>query len=321
MRDGAPGRSTATRSDRAAAKGRADRRGQMVIIGALLLATLFVALALIVNAGVYAGVTATERSSGDAGDAGLAYQQTEHVVADARRYVNANHATDHVALVRNLTAALAASERALAGEYATRGASYAISNASTTNRTAIVHDNATRPFTAATGAADWTLADGVVATGTFRLDVARDALAGPDAAGRFRVRITNGSATWTVAVGHDQATGNVTLEVTTDDGSTTCTTTADPARIDATAGTLDGTTCPDLAYAEHVDGPVLIDYENADNATGEYAVNATTTGAVPTTPYAAAPASPHAAYSLSSVTVRHDYRTRTVTHTANVTVP
>lgn len=304
-------------------RGTADRgrRGQILIIGALVMALFFVLLATVVNAGIYAGVTATDASTEDAGAASGAAHQTEHVLADARRTVNANHATDHTALVRNLTAALTTSEQALADEYAMRGAAYALSNVSTTNRTAIVHDNASRNFTDATGTTDWTLADAVVETGTFRLDVDRDALAGPAETGRFRIRITNGSATWSVAVAHDQDTGDVTIEVTTDTGSTTCAETTETARIDLTDGTLNGTECSNLAYAGFVDGQYAVSYENATNATGEYAVNATTADAVATTPYASGAASPRATYSLSSVTVRHTYRNTNVVHAANVTVP
>lgn len=320
MRD-APGGSGVTRSHTRNGADRPGRRGQIVLIGALVIAVLFVTLAVAVNSGLYAGVTATQTSTEDASGASNAYKQTEAVVADARRHVNANHATNHDALVGNLTAALAASEGALADEYAVRGASYAITNVSTTNRMAVVHDNASRNFTDATGATDWTLADAVVATGTFRLDVDRDALAGPGAAGRFRIRITDASTTWSVAVAHDGDTGDVKLEVTTPDGSTTCATTTETARIDLVDGTFDGTDCRDLAYGEFVDGPYEVSYEHADNATGEYLVNATTADAVSTTPYASDGGSPRATYSLSSVTVRHAYRNPNVAHAANVTVP
>lgn len=296
-------------------------RGQIMIIGALVMSMLFVALAVGVNAGLYAGVMATDTSADDTADAAQAYQQTALALTNSLEYVNANHATDHVALTRNLTATLESTERALADHYATTGAFYEMSPPATTNRTEIVHDNASRNFTDATGATGWTLIDGVDSTAAFGIVVQRDGLELPKSADRFRLSITNGSVTVELRLAHDRDTGDIKLEVTTPTGSNTCKQQNETATVDLLTGSLAGAHCPNLAFEETVDGPFQVRYANADNATGEYRLNVTGANAAPATSYEDGTGSPRATVSIAAATVEYAYETDGIRHGSNVTTP
>lgn len=296
-------------------------RGQLLVLTALVLAALFVGLAALVSSSIYAGVTATGDTGTERRAAAHAYQETVRVVADSRAHANAKHGESHDALVSNVTAMLDTQERALADEYAKTGSRYDLSTVAVTNRTAVVHDDATRAFTDASGATDWTLADDVGATRTYRMNVTREALADAGTADRFRLRIANGSTTWELALANDTGAGGIEAAVTVEGSTTTCTAVGDTAELDLIAGTLAGADCSDLAFPEFVEGPYRIGYTNGDNATGEYELDVTTGSAAPTTPYATGTASPRATFTLGSVTVEYSYRNRRVTHAANATVP
>lgn len=306
------------RSDTA---GSGAERGQIIIIGALLMALLFVMLAVVVNAGIYAGAMANDVSEQDTDDAIQAYHQTEHALADSVENANANHATDHAALTRNLTADLEATELALAEDYATTGASYAISAPTVTNRTVIVQDNASRNFTDATAATRWTPIDGVDATADYTMVVDRDGLPKPDSADRFRLTITNGTVTWELGVTHNRTTDDIELDITTPSGSNTCAVQNETATVDLVDGTLESADCPDLAFGEFVDGPYEVRYANADNVTGEYDATFTEANGVSATAYADGTDSPRANASIASATVSFTYETAAISHDANVTAP
>lgn len=293
----------------------------MLVVASVVMAALIVALAIILSAGIHAGVMASTESAPEAGDAAQAYADTRRAVVDTRQYVNANRAASHGTLAANLSASLTATGDALGDEYAANGAAFDLSAPTTTNRTVVEHTDATRRFTDATGATEWTLADTVTGTDTFHVDATRDGLADPGTADRFRVRVTNGTATWSVALANDTATGAIVADITTPGGSSTCSVAADTARLDLTDGTLSGSSCPDLAFDQYVTGPYRVSYANADNATGEYTVDLTTSGGVDPTSYGPASASPTATYSVATVTVRYSYRTAGVHHAANVTAP
>lgn len=292
-------------------------RGQIMIIGAVAMALLFVMLAVAVNA----GVMATDVSGQDTDDAIQAFHQTEHALANSIAHANANHATDHAALTRNLTADLSATERALTDEYATTGASYTLSAPTTTNRTVVVQDNASRNFTDATGATAWTPIDGVDATEGFTMVVDRDGLPKPDAADRFRLTIANATATWELGLTHDRDTGDLKLDVTTPSGTNTCDEKNETAAFDLVNGSLAGEHCRDLAFQEVLDGPYTVQYANADNVTGEYELNVTGGNAVPPASYTQGTGSPRANVSIASATVSYTYETAGVRHESNVTAP
>lgn len=316
-----PERSRPTWRPRTDTAGPGAERGQIILIGALAMALIFVMLVIVVNGGIYASVMANDASRQDTDDAIQAYHQTEHALATSIAHANANHATDHDALTRNLTADLAGTERALADEYAMTGSSYALSSPTTTNRTVIVQDNASRNFTDATGTSAWTPIDGVDATERLTLVVDRDGLPKPDAADRFRLTIANGTATWELGVTHDRDTDEIKLDITTPGGSNTCAVANGTATIDLVEGTLEGTHCRDLAFDDIVDGPYEVRYANAENVTGEYDATFTEGTIVSATAYADGTDSPRATVSIASATVSYAYETNGVRHESNVTAP
>lgn len=310
-----------TRADRPATAGDPSERGQIIVIGAVIMALLFVMLAVVVNASIYAGVMATDTATDDTGSAVQAYQQTELALANSIDSVNANNATDHATLTRTLTETLETTEQVLADQYAATGAIYTVSEPRTTNRTAIVQDNATRNFTDATGASEWTLLDSVDSTQDYSMVVQRDGLALPASADRFRLNITNGTATWQLRLAHDQDTDDLKLEVTTPTGSNTCKEKNESASIDLVNGSLAGAHCKNLAFHEAIDGPYDVRYGNADNVTGEYDVTATGANAVNATSYGDDGGSPRANVSIASATVEYTFETNGIRHESNVTAP
>jgi hypothetical protein len=291
----------------------------MLAIGALVVAVLFVGLALLLNAAIYTENLAVQKN-GNTADAIQTNQYAVEATGDHIAYVNRNHNASHRALAENVTTNLADWNRDVQAGHTKRGAYASLSIRSILNRTEVVHDNESRRFTNATGVENWTLADGVESAPTFRMTVHDDALVETGGDKPFRIRARNGTS-WEVTVTKDSGTGDIELSVTDGDGNVaTCRTGGPTAQLDLLNGTLDGADCPGLEVGTGVSSPFAVAYENAGNGRGSYEFTAHTSSRVDDEQYHAESGSPRATYAIDTVTVAYIYQTGDVTHRATVAV-
>jgi len=300
-----------------------DDRGQLLLIGAVVLAIAVVGLVVVLNTVLYTQ-NVTNREALDATVDAAAIEDT--VVAEIPSLVGRAN--------RNATYASAGAVRAATNETVARYG--ALIGTSVTNRqpasvrtrvaeresvgVVVGHDDADRPFTDRDGDAEWTVADPATVR-RYRMSVDAGSLASSDG-DAFRVRLASGGDEWTMRIHADGS--EVALDRIAPDGSVaTCTVSpgGGTVDIDFVNGTA-GESCA-FEFGEGVSGPYELGYANATNATGRYRLVLDGTdaslGAVDTS----APwESPYRSYAVDAVTVNVTYATPELRYrtTTNLTI-
>jgi hypothetical protein len=239
-----------------------DGRGQLLLVAALGLAVAFVVLAVVLNAVVFTENLATQ-NHGRTDDV-VAFQTTvEDDVGGLVTAVNEHNNSDYQALHDTLLAGVA--------KWDADTALLSASDGRVTNATVIDVENGTRvvqsetrAFTNNSSVADWTLATDVEETRRFHVVVSQNNSSNP-----FRVRVSDGAATWTVRI---EDNGSSTDVFVLDDGVQRVkhTEAAETVDIDLTRGAVNDTIYANWTFAEGVGHPYNISYENGDTASGEY---------------------------------------------------
>ncbi|QLG62800.1 hypothetical protein [Halorarum salinum] len=250
---------------------RGSDRGQLMLVGALALAVLFVSFAFLLNTAIYTETVASRGTGVEAVDVvGYGNAATEATAGTIDRVsVGGNDSYDSIH--RNVTAAIGDWDDGTARQYASEGDAPSTEVASVTNGTRIVQ-NETRNFTDASASEDWTLATDV-RTRNYTMAVEDGGLAG-DATNAFNVTFDNGSATYSVRM-YDPGSG-VEIRTTDGDGSVvgTCDRPGPSVRIDFAAGTANGSSCDALDFYRTLEGDYEVRYANADNVSGTYSLTA-----------------------------------------------
>ncbi|MDS0298481.1 hypothetical protein NDI76_06985 [Halogeometricum sp. S1BR25-6] len=265
-----------------------DDRGQLVLVTALVMATLFVVLALLVNTTIYTGNVAARSDVSES--ATVINYRTEALDAaeTTLRYVDRNE-NDTAGGVDAAYRRMNDSLRRGVGNWSDDAAAHdAFSGASTrtrvvdaTNGTRIAQANASRNLSAPDGAANWTLAN---ATGVRDLTFALDATSlatvsnGENESdlldsGAFRANLTDSAGTRSVFV-YERSDGDAGVTVRGTDGSlTTCgPVTGGTVTLDVEARTVDGAACPALSQFDEGGDPFDLSFDGADAAAGTYSV-------------------------------------------------
>lgn len=268
-------------------------RGQMIIITALVIAILFVALALVLNSAIYTENLST-RETGEQSSAVLQERHTveqdlqlqidrsnEHVLVGERDYPGASESFQGTVLAYG---------ESRSNEIALSGRILVVQRNDQTEGTQI-RQQTEGNFTAGgdiESQADWTLAENTTEAGNFEMEVRRDSILNIsdglvsdgdlehllDAA--FHVKISNDTDEWRVFV-FQKASGNISvvtqkgdreslldepLDAIVDDR---CSVVSDRAKIDLVEGTLAGEDCDQLEFyqSEVVGDEHDIEYRNA----------------------------------------------------------
>lgn len=250
--------------------GRARDRGQLLLISALGMAIMFVALALILNTGIYTENLATR--SGDIGggsDAIRLQESAQTGITEVFEYTNAHNNTTHTDLYANLSTGVDDWSNTSGKLTAARGTASRVDQPATVNGTRIEQTNATREFTNESGnATDWTLVTQVSNTREFRMNVPKSGLLDLFS-GAFKVFVKDGSDEWRMTVSEDTLGGiNVTVEHP--GGSGSCVEDTDQAWINITDGTFNGTECDPLEFGKGLSTPYRIEFANSDEVNGTY---------------------------------------------------
>ena len=256
---------------------RRDRgRGQLLLVGALALAVLFVALALLLNTAIYTGNLAARDASGDTTPAIEYVSAAQSAGTDAVYSVNRRNNTSATELNRAFTATMDRWDDLAAHHRAVEGVIADVNVTETTNGTRIQQDDASRSFTNDTGAADWTVVDGITSVRSMRFTVDSSTLTRIDDAGNattepvFRTEITADADTRSAYIYHNDTSDNP--EVLVDDtNQTVCaagSVTDGTFVVDVPNESVGGAPCPALGGIG--DDPDAIECRNGDAAGGTY---------------------------------------------------
>jgi len=281
---------------------RDDRdRGQLLVIIALVLGTVFVALAVVVNGAIFTENLAT-RETVDSGRATAFTGDVEPAIDDRydRTNANASHTAsdarsmfdDDVEAWTDQRSDVAATEGGFFDATWTTHVGWRLEQSTDDSFAPADNPDAT----------DWTVVEDTRNVSTLRLNVTRDDLHDASTASEvmnaFRLNVSNGSMDWELYVFRDTGNNSVvvhqgnpdsfgSLDVLLDD-SDTCSRTTDRALIDFLEMELDGSDCDPLAFDDDLSGPVTIRYEQVhdggdEQVNGTYTVVVNGSDAVPTT--------------------------------------
>lgn len=278
-------------------------RGQMLVIAGLVLAVMFVGIAMILNGAIYAENLSTQESSGEASD--LLEQRSMHAEKIQRSMDQANdlNSTEFDPVDERLNELSDRQGESASSAGARRGQAVDVELGKTTEGNQL-RQFESRNFTNKDGKASWTLAEDVTEAGTFEMEFQEEALL--DITGSaanqvlddaddvllggllfheaFHIEITNSSngETWRVYIFqsldadgrnvhlYTQEPGEeiLTIEETVDsllDESCQASFSGDFAEVDIRNGEVGGEPCDDLAFYEEdvVDNEHQISYQNA----------------------------------------------------------
>ncbi|WP_411966348.1 hypothetical protein [Haloferax sp. YSMS24] len=262
---------------------RRDDRGQLLLVGAFILAILLVALAVVLNAAVYTETLAARGSDRvDVSDTVQYRADTERALTGLVASVNENATTSRDDAEATLRAGVTDWDAVSARQQAATGRATSVTVTDVDAVTTVSQTNDSLTFTNASAASDWTVVENVTDTGPFTLSVASTDTGIPpgnatDVAAldsqAFHVEVTNSTTTWqvfvfrsgpnlTVAVASSGSLDPYTYETTYVAG--------DPVELDFTNARIDGTPAPNLAFYEGVSGPSSVAISNGANAAGSY---------------------------------------------------
>ena len=301
-------------------------RAQILIVSAFALGVLFVALALILNSAIFTENLAS-RGETTGGETVITYQRSlEDGVGEVLTYENENvtgSGVSRATIESRVTTGTNDMERVLTRRSAKDGATSTLAVTGRTDGTLLRQTNESRGFTAANDADDWTLATQVDSTRAFRLNVSRSEL---QPCTRFddcfNLTVDDGVDEWQVSINDSSG---VTVAVENPGGTRrTCDPVASNVVVDVTAGTVNGTTCPGLDFADAPATNYAIEYENGDQIGGTYSLVVDNSSLDPAIllSYSSDPTlgEPAATPALYGVTVAYDFQSAELNYSSAVRV-
>lgn len=242
-----------------------EDRGQMLLIGGVLLAVSIIALAIVFNGAIYTSVLAGEGSDDISGPSAITVQQDVHRIGDelvaeaieqrSGNTAQADYVSDHITSIN----------RSLEQYEAEFGRIIDISHNSSIGGHYI--SNSSNSFTNQSGVGNWELlTDGRVRNFTLTVDTApgdtafevreTSATGPPD---RYRINISSGSE---ITV-YESSAGTYYSSVGTCSASS-------PMHVGITNGTINGQQCNALDFFERIESPYDIEIFEGNGATGGY---------------------------------------------------
>ena len=257
-------------------------RGQIIIVAALVIAAVFVGLALVLNSGIYAE-NLSSRETADTDDPLTFTVDADEAVAEAYERTNANGSATAGEAARTFNASVDGWAAARERRAASQGVGVDVERTPHVGwRLEQGEDGDFTPADASETEA-WTVAEGTGNVAAFRLNVTRSGLY--DASGglndtsdeAFRLNVSSGTADWHAYVFQDGADRIVVHVGNPDDeysdlddlvgADEACAITADRAVVDLRDETLEdgGSTvdCSPLAFEDDLAGDVTVRFENA----------------------------------------------------------
>ncbi|WP_396613470.1 hypothetical protein ACH9L7_17760 (plasmid) [Haloferax sp. S1W] len=264
---------------------RRDDRGQLLLVGAFILAILLVALAMVLNAAIY-----TEAVAAHGNDRAAVFDAVQHrddtarALSDLVVAVNDDAHLSRSGAESSLQTSVSEWDTLAARQQAATGRATSVTVTSVAVETNVSQTNASRSFTNASNTSQWTLVENVNDSRSFELSVDPADLAVPSNATNttvledesFHVEVTDNGSTWRVFVFQSPSNAsNVTVAVDAPGSSTLDTHTAtqngtDPVVVDFVSGTVDGTNTSALSFYGNLTGPSSVAFDNGGDAAGTY---------------------------------------------------
>ncbi|QLD89931.1 hypothetical protein HWV07_13190 [Natronomonas salina] len=269
-------------------------RGQVIIVAALVIAAIFVGLALVLNSGIYAE-NLSSRETTDT-DGALSFTlATDETIAEAYERTNSANESDASGAETTFNDTMDSWESAQQRRGAMQGIGIDVEH--TAHVGWRLEQDSNRNFTSNSRTVDWKPVDGASGVGAFAMEVTQSELYDPstpnDVTNSFRVRVSNSSEDWdlyvfqngTDVVVHsgDPATQSDMASLFGDDG--TCRGGATSAVVNFTNESLAGANCDALNFSDDLNGSVSISFDNSESVEGTYNLVVNGSNAVDTTDF------------------------------------
>jgi len=268
---------------------REGERGQLLLIGAFIIAVSFVVLALVVNSAIFTENLATRDEVAGSGDALEYRQEVARSGGDVVTEINQNNSIATSDQEDKLEINLGHINTQSGLQQSAQGRIIEVENGSIVTESGIkVAQDTSRSFsnTSATSdfpvlVDDWVVVENVENTRNLRMNITDlSLLVSPTNPQPFELEIENSSASWNMTIAYNDVTDlvTVTVESPTHGSPEECTRTAtDFITIDVTRGTVGGEPCHALSRTTDgtpmwfgLDGEYDIKFNNYDNIEGTY---------------------------------------------------
>lgn len=259
-------------------------RGQLIVIAALLIAVVFVSLALILNSAIFTE-NLSSRSTGSTAESLQGTTSTYGDIATIMDGVNSHHNSSYDDLTRNFTIMTTGYQESHQTAYANRGKSFQVTVVTQTNGTLLQQTDQSRNFTNASGdSSDWQTAGAVNGVSDYEMEVNQNDLYTDDGgllsdllSNSFSIHITDeNGAVWELHI-YENTDNNVTVKPIVDGNEKPpCEADTSQPKIDLVDGTVEGRPCPTLTFAEGLSGALDIEYRDPDKIGGSYALRTDT---------------------------------------------
>jgi hypothetical protein len=268
---------------------RDSNRGQLLLIGAFIIAVSFVVLALIVNSAIFTENLATRDEVAGSGDALEYRQEVTQSGGDVLTEINQNNSIDTADQQDKLKNNLGHIDIQGGLQQSAQGRIVEVENDSVVIETGIkVAQDTEKPFSNTTATSDfpatvtdWVVVENVTTTRNLRMNITDlNSLSSPSGASPFELEIENSSASWNMSIIYNDTADlvNITVESPNHGSPEVCTRTAtDYIKIDVTRAMVGREPCH--ALSQTTDGTEMwfgledeydIKFNNYDNIEGTY---------------------------------------------------
>ena len=238
---------------------RDSNRGQLLLIGAFIIAVSFVVLALIVNSAIFTENLATRDEVAGSGDALEYRQEVTQSGGDVLTEINQNNSIDTADQQDKLKNNLGHIDIQGGVQQSAQGRIVEVENDSAVIETGIkVAQDTEEPFSNTTATpdfpatvTDWVVVENVTTTRNLRMNITDlDKLSSPSGASPFELEIENSSASWNMSIIYEDTADlvNITVESPNHGSPEVCTRTAtDYIKIDVTRAMVGREPCHALS--------------------------------------------------------------------------
>ncbi|MFC6732326.1 hypothetical protein [Haladaptatus sp. DYSN1] len=298
-----------------------DDRGQIILVIGLVLAVMFVALALVLNTAIFTENLATRSNDGASADAFEFQDDAVSSVEGAIAYANAHDNGSSTTLSDSIGDSvddyntLSSSHNAKSGKFV----STSVTSMTDGKR---IFQTSSSALDSAAGSPDWTLATGVSNTRDFSMKV-NPSITCVTLTDCFYVEFADASGnTWHIYVEDPDLDSSDTRITVKNAGGTqkSCTVGVETAKVNVTEGTISGESCEALSLLSDLPSSYDIHFRNGGDGSisGTYDVILETTS--DTGNFGSAPDEPRIANAIYSATIEIDYHHPEVSYSNTVRV-
>lgn len=300
-------------------KSRLDDRGQLMLVGAVVIAASLLALVVVLNSTIY---TQNTNPGNTLDETREVEQQLEVIRTDVTRLTDRLTERDHYVDAHELNVTLSVYSDKKAEQIVNRRPAYlevALNkSASDLEREVLRQSNRSREVISNTNESDWTL----VENATFNESTPFELTIEPQSSTPTTLVVEgDDGGKWRLNVSQDPS-DNVSVDVRYDNGTTISESVPGNAtRINVTGGEINGT--QRFAFAPGLDGPYDLRVENGDRSSGTYSIVVDEASDIDAGNFHADPADgqPYVSREITTAVVDIRYMTDKLSTESRITVP